>query len=54
MQPSPSCVHVAVIEGFTQMFPTALHTGSVLHVHLAAPGVPVHDWCTPHFAGVLP
>jgi hypothetical protein len=43
-----SFVHVASVVVLAQVFPAALQTGSLLHVHAAVPAVPVQLWCVPH------
>jgi hypothetical protein len=37
--------------GFTQAFPTELHTGSTLQVQVADPTAPVQVWRVPHATG---
>ncbi|HEV3189594.1 MAG TPA: hypothetical protein VGY54_03810, partial [Polyangiaceae bacterium] len=46
-----SLAHVASVVEFAQAFPMALHTGSVLHAHAAAPAAPMQLWCAPHATG---
>jgi hypothetical protein len=47
-----SVEHVASVVAFTHVFPTALHTGSGLHVQVAVPAFPVQLWCAPQATGV--
>jgi hypothetical protein len=44
--------HVARVVELEQTLPTALQTGSALHVQVPAPGAPVQLWCVPQAAGV--
>jgi hypothetical protein len=50
-QPCGSRAHVASVVGPAQVFPTALQTGSALHVHAAVPAAPVQLWCVPQATG---
>jgi hypothetical protein len=46
-----SFAHVASVVAFAHVFPTALQTGSMLHVHAAVPAVPVQLWRVPQATG---
>ena len=51
MHPCESAEQVADADVLVHTLPTALHTGSALHVHAEAPAVPVQLWCVPHATG---
>jgi hypothetical protein len=49
---SGSLVQLARVVELVQVLPTALQTGSALHVQAAVPAVPVQLWCIPQTEGV--